>query len=223
MDTYSARTLTHWLDDAYYNELATSAARIRAPVVPLLLVVYAESGHRARAVFRDKRMVDVVDGNGNPVLDPATKKPRRKLKKTDPRDPSLGYPTAIGLNQITPVRAKAMGMSEEQRLAMVDMTEREQLPLLVRAFDSTGYREPYTSAGHLYLCNFAPAHLRHAYNPAHRIFAKDIDQDSYRWNAPLDLNKDGYITVGELSDWLEHRASEAEYCAHLARLENVLG
>lgn len=210
MNNDNAVSATSWLPDDYYVQFALAAEQLRAPRAALCLVIYAESGHRHGAVFRDKRL----------VVDPKFPN-KHKLYKVDPRDPTKGYPSAIGLNQITPVRAKAMGMSEAERLAMLDLTELEQLPLMVRAFKSTGFRGPYTSAGHLYLANFAPARLPQAGDPRHTVYSKDIDGDSYRWNAPLDLDGDGYIRVGELSAWLELRAREPEYAAHLFRLARV--
>lgn len=210
MNIKDACDLTSWLPDEYYAQFKACAAHLRAPTRAFCLVIYAESGHRHGAVFRDPRV----------VIDPKNPS-KKKLYKTDPRNPNLGYPTAIGLNQITPVRAAAMGLTEEQRLAIRDLSELEQLPLVLKAFYSTGYRDEYTSAGHLYLANFAPAHLRWAADPRHAVYGKDVNVDAYRWNAPLDLDKDGFIRVGELSDWLELRAAEKEFEAHMLRLGSV--
>lgn len=213
MDIYSSRTHTFWLPDAYYNALEMSAAMLKAPTLAFLLVIYAESGHHATAAFRDTRTTDVIDSNGQRT---------HKLWHPDPDNPALGYPSSIGLCQITPGRARAMGMSEPHRLALLEMVEMAQLPLVVRAYLATGYLEPYRSAGHLYLATYAPALLPVAGDPFHRVYARDIVESAFRWSAPLDLDDPAaYIEVGELTEWLARRGNEPEYEAHKERLDSV--
>jgi len=115
-----------------------------------------------------------------------------------------------------------MGMSEPHRLALLEMVEMAQLPLVVRAYLATGYLEPYRSAGHLYLATYAPALLPVAGDPFHRVYARDIVESAFRWSAPLDLDDPAaYIEVGELTEWLARRGNEPEYEAHKERLDSV--
>jgi hypothetical protein len=109
---------------------------------------------------------------------------------------SGGYPTAVGLNQITSVAAKAMKISEAERLSLLDMTAAEQLPYVVRSFLAARGGKPFEvppDAVTLYQTNIAPGTVPHEV-----LYTAEKNPAAYNGNKWLDADKDGRITRSDL-------------------------
>lgn len=184
-----AHALTSWLPDRFFVELLGVASRLRVEnPADLLLALYSESNLKHGAAYR----------NAN------------------------GYPTAVGLNQITRVRSDAMGLtqpkgSDAPRVALLDLSEIDQLPYVEKSFLSTGFHGPYTSAGHVYIANFAPYYLPQAHKPDQILYS---DPGIVHANGTINKNHDGVITVREVNEWLRDKDREGSerYQAALERL-----
>lgn len=112
---------------------------------------------------------------------------------------------AIGLNQI--LNSKAMGINEEQRRALMDMTPEEQMPYVVRSFQAA-MRSKW-APGHwpkiddvtLYQINLAPATV-----PNEVLYS--APSTNYNANKGLDVDGDGKITRSDLRIIVDkHKAS----------------
>lgn len=139
---------------------------------------------------------------------------------------------AVGLDQITKTRGTAMGLDEATRNNIPNMTPAQQMPLIVRSFQSIPWVKANTvkSAHELYLANFAPAHL-----PLYDTYINDeIPRDGiaiygegskeYNENSGLDLtDPKGLITTGDLRAYLIKRTSEAAFQTALKALRAEAG
>jgi hypothetical protein len=97
---------------------------------------------------------------------------------------------ATGLIQFMPATARLLGTSTD---ALREMTEAEQLPY-VRAFFVRVGRGRFIERRDVPVAAGWPAYIG---RPDSFVAAR-IGEIAYDWNAPLDLDKDGAITLGEL-------------------------
>jgi hypothetical protein len=97
---------------------------------------------------------------------------------------------ATGLIQFMPSTAKGLGTSVE---ALAQMTAEDQLKFVFRYFEV--YKGRIKSLDDLYLAIFYPAAIGKPNNA--QLFVKG--GETYRQNAGLDANKDGFIRVGEIT------------------------
>lgn len=101
----------------------------------------------------------------------------------------------------------------------------DQVPYVGRYYKGIGSPSRLVDAGSLYLANFLPAFLAHTNDPEF-VLAEKGEKDVhgwYRWNASLDMDKDGKIQVRDLAAAVEAaKRARAPYWAEvLARLEAV--
>ncbi len=140
---------------------------------------------------------------------------------------SKGYPDAIGLNQITPVNAKAMGINEEERLSLLQMTAAEQMPYVVRSFMAARRFKPFPEppdAITLYQTNIAPATVPNDVVYRQKVFpchAPGSGSDPYCNNPSLDPFKDGVISRDDLGYVLAKIAERPAFKAALEELQNT--
>jgi len=139
-----------------------------------------------------------------------------------------GYPSAIGLNQITSVNASAMGITEAERLSLLDMTPAEQLPYVARSFLAARGFKPFPEppdAVTLYQTNIAPASVGSEIVYVQKEFpcppAREA-KTAYCANAGLDADKDGQITREDLRVKLNGFRNGANYQIMLAKLQASL-
>ena len=135
-----------------------------------------------------------------------------------------GYPSAIGLNQITKASSDAMGITEAERLALIDLTPAEQLPYVVRSFLSARGNKPFETppdAVTLYQTNIAPATVGKDVVFAQKEFpcppAREA-KTNYCANAGLDANKDGVIDRSDLAVKLDGFKKSTNYQLMLSKL-----
>ncbi len=114
---------------------------------------------------------------------------------------------AVGLNQITPPNAAAMGISNEKRLALMDMTPAEQMPYVVRSFQAAMAGKwkagawPKSDDVTLYQVNLAPGTV-----PNEVLYSEP--SQNYAANKGLDVDGDGRITRSDLRIVMDkHKAS----------------
>lgn len=128
-----------------------------------------------------------------------------------------GYPSAIGLNQITDASAKAMVISEDERLSLLTMTPAEQLPYVARSFLAARGNRPFPSppdAVTLYQTNIAPSTVGKDVIFTQKEFPCPPAREAktyYCANAGLDANKDGVIDRTDLAAKLEGFRQGANY------------
>lgn len=130
---------------------------------------------------------------------------------------AAGYPTAIGLNQITKASSDAMGINEDERLSLLTMTPAEQLPYVARSFLAARGNRPFPSppdAVTLYQTNIAPATVGKDVVFTQKEFPCPPTREAktyYCANAGLDANKDGVIDRTDLAAKLEGFRQGANY------------
>lgn len=186
-----------------YAALRAAAVAINCRPEDLLLVLYLESGLNPRIAFLQQ---DAKTG--------------------------VVYPSANGLNQITKAAIGHMGMTEDQRLSLLDMTVEEQLPYVVRYYLTNNNRQgkPFAAmpdAVTLYQVNIAPATVPLVGPPKEVLYVqkefpcKPVHQtkDAYCANRGLDLDGDGQITRTDLAKKLQQLAGESRYKKALAELK----
>lgn len=139
---------------------------------------------------------------------------------------SSGYPSAIGLNQITDVNAKAMKITEDERLSLLTMTPAEQLPFVTRSFLAARGYKPFETPPDdvtLYQTNIAPATVG-----SDTVYTKKIvgdcpppssAKDAYCANIGLDKNGDGVIDRADLRIRLDEFSSSANFKDMVQKLE----
>lgn len=71
--------------------------------------------------------------------------------------------------------------------------------------------EKWENATQLYVCNFAPAHIPFATQPAHIIFSRDKHPKEYGGNKGLDRDRKGWIAVGDLTRAIQEGMSWGVY------------
>lgn len=117
--------------------------------------------------------------------------------RPDARNPRGG---ATGLIQFMPSTARALGTTVEALAAMSDARQLDYVQF---------YYEPYKgrlrSAGDVYMATFLPAHLG---MPDSFVLARKGDK-VYDWNAALDSDKDGALTVADVKRKAEKSLADA--------------
>lgn len=132
---------------------------------------------------------------------------------------SGGYPTAVGLNQITKPNASAMGISESERLSLLDMTAAEQMPYVVRSFLAARGDKPFSSppdAVTLYQTNIAPGTVPHEV-----LYTADKHPGAYNANKWLDVDKNGQITRSDLYKVMSIVEKDDDYIDMVERLHST--
>jgi hypothetical protein len=126
-------------------------------------------------------------------------------------------PVAIGLNQITLAAIGMAGMDEDfWRNEYGKLDAEDQLPYVGRYFRrATGGRA--ANLTDLYMSNASAANMGNK-DPDHVVF----EGEAARQNAPLDKDKDGKITIGEINDFTAQAKAKAgrfiaDYNAAIAR------
>jgi hypothetical protein len=134
---------------------------------------------------------------------------------------SGGYPSAVGLNQITGANAKAMGISESERLSLLDMSVAEQMPYVVRSFLAARGNKPFSSppdAVTLYQTNIAPGTVPHEV-----LYTAVKHPAAYNANKWLDVDKDGEITRSDLYKVMSVVEKNDDYIDMVDRLHSTSG
>lgn len=205
MDAVRAHELTKWLEPAWFTDLVNVAKAVGMPPADLLLVFELESNIAPWAAHRDNRR----DASG-------------RLVRPDPENPQLGYPTAVGLNQITAVQNPGLGITEYQRRMLLTLDAREQMPWVKRSLLLNSAGTP--SVVHAYVKNFTPAFLDKASDSGFVIAGKEGPRkEIYDANGVLDFNRDGRITPWDIQEVLRKEAENPRYQAALYRLRMVPG
>lgn len=137
---------------------------------------------------------------------------------------SSGYPVAVGLNQLTTVANGCVGITEGERLELLTKSVSEQLPLVERYFACL----PWTKAGKTYdhagvVYSGDAAGYRTA-SSLDAVLYRESDHDGYGGNTLFDVQKKGYITVGDLVEHMRTSVvGKPVYRAWLQRLREVTG
>lgn len=126
---------------------------------------------------------------------------------------------AVGLNQIVPVAGKALGMTEAERIAILNKSVQEQLPIVVRSFRLMPGKFPTPQA--LYQYNAAPATM--SKGSADSVVVYPAGSAGFKGNAGLDYDKDGVLTVGDLRMHLEALSKQPAFQSHLAAMTAATG
>lgn len=128
---------------------------------------------------------------------------------------------AVGLIQFMPAILPGCGWhGGYQAFRHLDATQ--QLPYVKNYF--AGRVDKYVSAGQLYQACFLPATLKNGSDPSTRICVKGGQLGwAYDANALFDANRNGDITVGELTAAIERNARGPRWAEMVARLNLAMG
>lgn len=139
---------------------------------------------------------------------------------------------ATGLIQFTDSTLKGMGLNKEQVKYFGKVPGERQLDFVKKYIQGKGGKK-FSSATQYYHANYFPLTLTrwHGDSPVANKnvivtsrYAKDPrERQAYEHNMILDTNKDGYITVGDLTEILRRRASEGGFQKMLAQFNSVAG
>jgi hypothetical protein len=193
IDLARAKSLTpDWTDDDV-EELYNIGKRLRMNPPDLALVLSSESGLKPNAVNKRK---------------------------------SDGFPIAVGLNQLTTAANKSAGITEEERLELMNKPVSYQLPLVENYFKNTSWFQSgksFDHAGAIYEANFAPGRMFSRGTKVDVIlYEKSKDGVFYTQNQQLDTAKKGYITVGDLVEYMRRVSKLPIYAAILTRMRKVM-
>jgi len=133
-----------------------------------------------------------------------------------------GYPIAVGLNQITAILNSSLGLTEDDRIALLDKTVSEQLPYVekcLRMFNK--YKLP--DAGALYTLNFAPARLARGTDGNVVLYDSKADPSAYQSNKNADIGKKGFINIEDMRIALRRNLHHTDFLKALARYKAVTG
>jgi len=130
-------------------------------------------------------------------------------------------PQAIGLNQITPVAAKAMGITTAEWMSLLSMTPVEQLPYVVRSFRTAVGTRKLPTATEIYVANFAPGHIQWAGDPSHVLYDSVKNPAEYKGNKGLDYGNKGWIEVSDIQRYIAKVRNTVGYRAHADALAKV--
>lgn len=101
-----------------------------------------------------------------------------------------------GLIQFGDAAAKDLGTTTAE---LVKLSQLDQLDWVFKYFDMWSKRgKTFTQLEDFYLCIFYPAAVGKTADTV--IFSKQVETKAYTQNAGLDINKDGFITVGEINE-----------------------
>jgi len=193
MDLVRAKSLTKDWADDDFVNLYDIAKRLRMNPADLLLVLTSESGLKPYAVNRR----------------------------------SDGFPIAVGLNQLTTAANSSAKITETERLEIPTKPVSYQLPLIENFFSSSAWfksGKSFDHAGAIYEANFAPARMFQRGTDLKTIlYEESKDGVFYTQNKQLDTAKKGYITVGDLVDYMRRVSKDITYIAGLTRLRQATG
>jgi hypothetical protein len=162
------------------------------PAIALLMVMQSESGMRATAWHK-----------------PA---PNRDTGEVDPDG------GAHGLIQMIPSTLRGVGWND-CGAAFRQLTAEQQMPYVVKYFQQKHFSTPLDETA-LYLAGYHPADLAHANEP-HFILTRE-GSDDYRENGGVfDVERKGWIEVGDLTRRLHLVARGARWIEAVGRLELV--
>lgn len=130
-------------------------------------------------------------------------------------------PQAIGLNQITPVAAKAMGLTTAEWMSLLAMTPVEQLPYVVRSFRAAVGSRKLPTAAEIYVANFAPAYVGCATDPSCVLYSLEKNPAAYKGNKGLDFGNKGWIEVSDIQRYIARIRNTVGYKAHADALAKV--
>ena len=119
-------------------------------------------------------------------------------------NPAESNGTHVGLIQFSKDSAAAVGTTQS---ALVGMTRAQQMKYVEKYFQywkDAGYFPDNPTAGQLYAVVFAPAYSGRGVDEA--LYSKG--SAAYAHNAPLDVNNDGKITIGEMAGRIEKKKKE---------------
>jgi hypothetical protein len=137
---------------------------------------------------------------------------------------SDGYPHAVGLNQITSILNGSLGITEEQRLDMLNWSVAEQLPYVERSLYISGATKyDFPDAGALYVLNFSPARLARGYGGLVVLYDSKTDPGAYAANKNADREKKGWINTENMRQALRANAGRPDFQAALKRYQAVTG
>lgn len=128
---------------------------------------------------------------------------------------------AAGLIQITPPAAKAMGMSEAERRALVSMSPAQQMPYVVRYFRAVAGNRSYADAGEVYQAVAAPGTFSRG--SANDVVLYPTGSQAAQGNIGLDHNGDGAISMLDLRVHLALLSASSGYARATAELRGVDG
>ncbi len=189
MDMVRAKALTKDWTDEDFEELYDIAKRLRMNPPDLLLVLTSESNLKPSAVNR---------------------------RKGD------GFPIAVGLNQLTTAANKSAKITEDQRIELMNKPVSYQLPLVENYFKATSWYQAgksFDHAGAIYEANFAPGRMFSRGTDIKTVlYEKDKDGVFYTQNQGLDKSNKGYITVGDLVEYMRRTSKTPMFQAGLTRL-----
>lgn len=147
----------------------------------------------------------------------------------DPAMPSYakkadGTPMAVGINQITSTLNKALGLTEAQRLDMLNWAVAKQLPYVEKSLRvSAASRYDMPDAGGIYMANFAPARLHLGFDGNVLLYDQKLHPKQYAANAPADTEKKGWISLENMRQALRKNLGSSKFQAALARYRSVTG
>lgn len=119
-------------------------------------------------------------------------------------NPAESNGTNVGLIQFSKDSAAAVGTTQD---ALVKMTRAQQMKYVERYFQywkDAGYFPDNPSAGQLYAVIFSPAYSGRGLDEA----LYSAGESGYDGNAPLDVNKDGIITIREMAARVDKKKIE---------------
>ena len=119
-------------------------------------------------------------------------------------NPAISNGTHVGLIQFSKDSAAAVGTTQS---ALVKMTRAQQMKYVDKYFQywkDAGYFPENPTAGQLYAVVFAPAYSGRGVDEA--LYSKG--SAAYADNAPLDINNDGMITIGEMAARIEKKKKD---------------
>jgi hypothetical protein len=149
------------------------------------------------------------------------------------RNPNGG---ATGLIQFMPSTLKGMGLSNQEIKTFGQKSAEDQLDYVkkyVEAHKSLLGGKPFTSATQYYVANFFPIALKkwNGDDPIKNANVVVVDSNSpnqneraaYKANTILDYNKDGKITVGDLTNTLMNMEKSSGFQSMLSQFNRVAG
>jgi len=143
------------------------------------------------------------------------------------RRASDGFPVAVGLNQLTSAANGAAGITEVQRVELLEKPVSFQLPIIERMFSNMAWTKSgksYDNAGVIYAMNFAPSRVVSRGTALTTVlYEQGKDGVFYDQNKQLDTGKKGKITVGDLVEYMRRVSSSETYKAGLTRLRAAVG
>lgn len=139
---------------------------------------------------------------------------------------SDGYPIAVGLNQLTSAANSLVGITEDERIDLVNQPVSRQLDLVDKFFSGlqwTKQGKSYDNAGVIYEANFAPGRMNSRGTDLDTVLYDTSDGVFYTQNKQLDKDNKGKITVQDLVNYLRTVSDKPSYNAALQRMRSATG